>query len=633
MNSPLWNSVRREQQFSTSAAAPARPWRNQFTGSICGGQPFRVASFRNAPFQWLSLVLLAVFFMSSHRSAPAADPESAAVSGRTPIAGYDRPAAHPYQSRSAIIAKNGIVATSQPLATQAGLDVLRRGGNAVDAALAANAVITVTEPMSCGIGGDLFVLYWDQKTKQLYGLNGSGRSPKKLTRKVIAEQGLSQIPMSGPLSWSVPGCVDGWHELHMRFGSRPWKEIFTAAIEYADEGFPVSEIIANGWQGGARSLKAWPDSAHTYLPNGAAPQMGQIFRNPNLAATYRRLASDGRDAFYRGPIAREIVEFSQKNGGYFSLEDFAEHHSDWVQPVKTEFRGCEVWQLPPNGQGLAVLQILNLLADQDLRSLGAGHPEYLHRFIEAKKLAYADRARFYADPEFSQVPIAELISLPYARERAKLINPLEALTNVPAGDPLAGHGDTIYLTVVDKDRNCCSLIQSIFYGFGSQVVAGKTGFALQNRGALFALTEDHPNRLEPGKRPFHTIIPGFVTRDGAPLLSFGVMGGDMQPQGQAQVLINMLEFGLNIQEAGDAARFQHFGSATPTGLPMTADGSFVAVESGISEETVLALRKKGHRVVRANGSFGGYQGILIDHENGVLHGGTDPRKDGAAAGY
>lgn len=548
-------------------------------------------------------------------------------------AGYDRPAANPHQSRSAIVARNGIVATSQPLASQVGLDVLKAGGTAADAAIAANAVIGLTEPMSCGIGGDLFVIYWDAKTKKLYGLNASGRSPYKISREKLVEQGLTEIPTSGPLSWSVPGCVDGWAELRQRFGSKPLAELLKPAIDYAEQGFPVSEVIAQGWHGSVKSLGQWPDSAKTYLIDGRAPAVGELFKNPNLARSYRAIAAQGRDAFYKGEIARQIVEFSERNGGFFSVKDFAEHRSDWIEPVSTNYRGYDVWELPPNGQGIAALEMLNVLEAYDVKKMGPFSPDYLHLFIEAKKLAFADRARFYTDPEFATLPVKELISKEYAARQRKRIDPDKAALDVPAGDPLLAHGDTIYLTVVDKDRNCCSFIQSLYFGFGSQVVAGDTGFALQNRGCLFALDEKHLNRLEPHKRPFHTIIPAFVTRDGQAWLSFGVMGGDMQPQGHVQVLIDMIDFGMNVQEAGDAPRIQHFGSQTPTGQPAEPEGGRVGAESGIPEATLEALKAKGHRIVRAPGSFGGYQAILIDAKHGTLHGGSDPRKDGCAVGY
>ncbi len=548
-------------------------------------------------------------------------------------AAYDRPGANAGQSRSEVIAQHGIVATSQPLAAQAGLDILKVGGNAVDAAIAANAVIGVTEPMSCGIGGDLFVIYWDAKTKKLYGLNASGRSPYNLNRAVFQEKGLKEIPYQGPLSWSVPGCVDGWEMLRTRFGSKPYSELLAPAIRFAEEGFPVSEIIGRGWKGAEASFRPWPDSAKTYLIDGKAPEVGQIMRLPGLAKSYRAIAEGGRDAFYKGDIARQIVAFSEKNGGYFSLRDFSEHTSDWLEPVSTNYRGYDVWELPPNGQGIAALEMLNILEGYDLKAMGPHSPDYLHLFVEAKKLAYADRAKFYADPAFGDLPIKELISKAYAAKQRERIDMRHAAEDVAAGNPHFAHADTIYLTVVDKDRNCCSFIQSLFAGFGSQVVPGDVGFALQNRGALFALDDTHVNRLEPHKRPFHTIIPGFVTHKGEPWFSFGVMGGDMQPQGHVQVLVNMIDFGMNAQEAGDAARVQHFGSATPTGLPMAAAGGTVGIESGIPAATLTALEQRGHQLRRAPGAFGGYQGILIDHRFGVLHGASDPRKDGCAVGY
>lgn len=548
-------------------------------------------------------------------------------------AGHDRPSGEPHQSRSMVVAEHGIVATSQPLAAQAGLEVLRRGGNAADAAVAAGAVLGVVEPMSCGIGGDLFVIYWDAKSQKLYGLNASGRSPYDLSRDVFVQKGLQEIPDEGPLSWSVPGCVSGWDDLLRRFGTRPLSELLQPAIEHAEHGFAVSEIIAHDWQSAQERLSAWPDSAKTYLPDGKAPEIGQVFRNPRLAATYRAIASGGAEAFYRGDIARQIVQFSRAHGGYFSLRDFAEHRNDWVEPVSTSYRGYDVWELPPNGQGIAVLEMLNLLEGYDLAALGPDSPEYLHLLVEAKKLAFADRAKFYSDSAFNRLPVATLIGKPYAERQRGRIDRQRAATDVPHGDARLAHGDTIYMAVVDKDRNCCSYIQSNYYGFGSMVVPGELGFALQNRGSLFALDDEHLNRLEPHKRPFHTIIPAMVTQEGRPVFTFGVMGGDMQPQGHVQVLVNVIDFKLNVQAAGDAARVRHSGSATPTGLPADAEGGTVFVESGVSDEAVAALRSKGHRVARARGGYGGYQGIWIDWRQGVLHGASDPRKDGCAVGY
>lgn len=546
---------------------------------------------------------------------------------------YDRPTGMPAQGRSVVLARNGIVATSHPAAAQAGLDVLRNGGNAVDAAIAVNAMLGVVEPMSCGIGGDLFAIVWDAKTQKLYGLNASGRSPQTLTRQVFADKKLTEIPTIGQLSWSVPGCVDGWHELSSRFGTKPLRELLAPSIATATDGYPVSEVIASSWKASQKELAKWPDSARVYLPDGKAPAFGEIITLPELAQSYRLIAEHGRDAFYRGPIAAEMDRFSRANGGYLTASDLAKHTSEWIDPVSTNYRGYDVWELPPNGQGIAALQMLNILEPYDLKALGPKSAEYVHLFVEAKKLAFADRAKFYADPALHPLPIAELTSKPYADQRRKLINPEKALVDVPAGDPKLEHVDTVYLTVVDKDRNCCSLIQSLYHGFGSQVVPGNVGFALQNRGQLFALDEKHLNRLEPGKRPFHTIIPAMVTKDGKPVFCYGVMGGDMQAQGHVSVLINLLDFGMNVQAAGDAARIRHGGSPTPTGTPAEPNGGTVYLESGFPPATRDRLQALGHKLEKSPGSFGGYQGIWIDWTNNVLHGATDSRKDGTALGY
>lgn len=552
-------------------------------------------------------------------------------------AGFDRPGATAGEGRSAVVARHGMVCTSQPLASQAGLDVLRRGGNAVDAAIAANAVLGVVEPMSCGIGGDLFVIYWDAKTQKLYGLNASGRSPYDLTIDKVRAAGHDYLPTTGPWSWSVPGCVRGWDDLRQRFGTWSPADILAPAIAYADEGFGVSPVIGGDWQSAERSLAATPEAAATFLLEDGgrrrAPRVGEVMHNRQLAATYRRIAEHGADDFYRGEIARKIVAYSRRVGGFFNERDFADHTSDWIEPVGTNYRGYDVWELPPNGQGIAVLQMLNLLEAYDLRRYGPGGADWLHLFVEAKKSAYADRARYYADPTMADVPVARLIGKAYADERRKAIDLDKAQTNVRHGDEKLVHGDTIYLTVVDRDRNCCSLIQSNYYGFGSQLCPDDLGFALQNRGALFALDPQHPNALAPHKRPFHTIIPAMLTKDGRPVFSFGVMGGDFQPQGHVQVLVNLIDFGLNPQAAGDAARIRHAGSAEPTGAPAAADGGNVYVESGVTDDTIAELRRRGHHVVRARGGYGGYQGILIDWTNGTLVGATESRKDGCAAGW
>lgn len=549
--------------------------------------------------------------------------------------GYDRPSLRPKGSRSTVIARHGMVCTSQPLASQAGLEMLRRGGNAVDAAIAANAVLSVVEPMSCGIGGDLFCIYWDARTGKLYGLNASGRSPYALSIEELRIRGLDAVPSSGPLSWSVPGCVDGWDQLGRRFGTLGFEITLSAAIEQARDGFPVSEIVATGWLFTAAGLRKWPASVEALLPGGQPPREGEVFRNPDLAASLEAIARGGRDAFYLGPIAEKILACSREVGGALEARDLAEHASEWVDPVSTNYRGYDVWELPPNTQGIAALEMLNLLEGYELGKLAHNGPEHLHLLVEAKKLAYADRGWFYADPAVVEVPIAQLISKPYAARRRALIDLQRAAESVEHGDPLAARADTIYLTVVDKDRNCCSLIQSNFAAFGSGVVPRGTGFPIQNRGALFALDERHPNRLAPHKRPFHTIIPALVTKDGKPWLSFGVMGGDMQAQGHVQIVLNMIDFGMDVQAAGDAARLRHEGSPSPRGEPAKPQGGSVLVETGVARETVDRLRELGHqaRYSQPSGDFGGYQGIHIDWERGVLRGGSDPRKDGCAVGY
>jgi gamma-glutamyltranspeptidase/glutathione hydrolase len=548
----------------------------------------------------------------------------------------DRPTAAPGKAgRSVTIAPHGIVATSHPLAAQVGLDVLKSGGNAVDAAIATSAAMGLMEPMSCGMGGDLFAIVWDAKTQKLYGLNACGRAPLKSSVAFFKDKGLKEIPTIGPLSWSVPGCVDGWDELRKKFGTRSFKDLLAPSIAYAEEGVPVPEVIAGYWRGLESTKGRGPDSdlAKIYLPGGKAPRVGELFKNPALAETFRMIAEGGRDAYYKGEIARRLVAFSDKKGGLFCLDDFARHTSEWVDPVKTSYRGHEVFELPPPGQGIAALQMLNLLEPHDLKKLGPSSPDYWHLFIEAKKLAYADRAKFYTDPAFAKVPVKDLISKEYAGGRGKLIDLQKAMTTVPAGDAKLGLADTIYLCVVDKDRNCVSLIQSNYMGFGSRLAPASLGFAIQNRGTLFALDENHANVLKPGKRPFHTIIPAMAMKDGKPWFTFGVMGGDMQPQGHVQVLVNLIDFGMNVQAAGEAPRLEHIGSATPTGRPGAANGGTVQVEPGITDDIVKELARRGHDVARVRVNGGGYQGILIDPKTGLLHGGSEARKDGAAVGY
>jgi gamma-glutamyltranspeptidase / glutathione hydrolase len=556
------------------------------------------------------------------------------------LEGAERNTPTPYQvGRSVVIAPHGIVATSHPLAAQIGLEVLQKGGNAIDAAVATDAAMGLMEPMSCGIGGDLFAIIWDAKTQKLYGLNASGRAPFNANRGWFARKGYKEIPLYGPLSWSVPGCVDGWAQLQKRFGTMQLDQLLEPSIRYAEEGFPVSEVIAGYWRASEKRLLQYPESTKLYLVRDAertrasAPTAGEVFKNPALAASYRDIAKGGRDAFYKGRIAERLVAFSEKSGGLFSKRDFDEHTSTWVDPVSTNYRGYDVWELPPPGQGIAALQMLNILEGYDLKKLGALSPDYWHLLVEAKKLAFADRAKFYTDPAFGKTPVAELIGKKYAEERRRLIDPRHALTKVDPGDPKLGVGDTIYLCVVDKDRNCVSLIQSNYMGFGSGLAAADLGFAIQNRGTLLALDEKHANRLEPGKRPFHTIIPAMVTKEGKPWFVFGVMGGDMQPQGHVEVLVNLIDFGMNVQQAGEAPRVEHIGSATPTGRPADANGGTIKAERGIPEEVVKELVRRGHQVERVKVNGGGYQGILIDPKTGMLHGASEARKDGAAVGY
>ena len=550
-----------------------------------------------------------------------------------PLFAGDRPAGKPFATRSEVIARNGMAATSQPLATLAALDVLREGGSAVDAAIAANAVLALTEPTGCGIGGDLFAIVWDNDSQRLHGLNASGRSPASLTLEEFNKRQLKRIPSFGVLPISVPGCVDGWFQLHARFGKLPFKRLLQPAIQHARDGFPVTEIIAAAWKSGETVFRDQPGFADTFLINGKAPKTGDIFRNTKLANTLERIAENGPDIFYRGVIAHQIADFVHQQGGYLSADDLAAHSSNWVEPVSVNYRGYDVWELPPNGQGIAALQILNLLEPFNLRDAGFGSRLHAHTFIEAKKLAFEDRARLYADPDFAKIPIEQLISKEYAAERRKLINPDAAAQSYPTGLPHAiDHGDTIYLTVADKDRNMVSLIQSNYRGFGSGVCPAELGFCLQDRGEMFDLQPGRPNSYAPRKRPFHTIIPAFVTKDGNPFLSFGVMGGATQPQGHVQILLNIIDFDMNIQEAGDAPRILHSGSSEPTGEVMT-NGGTVALESGFDPKLTQDLKSSGHSIRNAPGEFGGYQGIRYDSHRDLYFGASESRKDGMAAGY
>ena len=547
--------------------------------------------------------------------------------------GQDRLTGKGFTTRSEVLAQNGMAATSQPLATQAALDILQKGGSAMDAAIAANAVLGLVEPASCGIGGDIFAIIWDAEEQKLYGFNGSGRSPRALSMEYFQEQGMSYVPFLGPLPVSVPGCVDGWFKMHEKFGALEMEEILQPAIRYAREGFPVSEVIAYEMASAYESRVNLPGFEETYMPDGRPPRKGEIFKNPDLANTYEQIAKNGRDAFYKGDIARAIDAYMEKHGGFLSYEDLASHTSEWVEPISTNYRGYDVWELPPNGQGTAALQILNILEGYDIGAMGFGSAEYLHVLTEAKKLAYEDRAKFYADMSFNQLPVEQLISKEYADERRRLIDLDRAAQHYPAGDLEIEAGNTTYLTVADKDGNMVSLIQSIYAVFGSGMVPDELGFVLQNRGQMFNVQDpDHANALEPNKRPFHTIIPAFITKDGQPWVSFGLMGGAVQPQGHAQIVVNLIDFGMGLQEAGDAPRMRHRGSSQPTGYEMT-DGGTLNLESGFGMETLRELSKKGHNLSFDVGIYGGYQAIMYDAENGVYYGASESRKDGQAAGY
>jgi gamma-glutamyltranspeptidase/glutathione hydrolase len=546
--------------------------------------------------------------------------------------GYDRNSGLPFASRSEVIAQHGMAATSHPLTTQIALDVLKAGGNAIDAAIAANAALGLMEPTGSGMGGDLFAIIWDAEKKELIGLNASGRAPALMTLEYFRELGLKDIPKYGALPVSVPGAVDGWFELHGRFGSVPISQLLEPAIRYAREGFPVTEEIARLLVTNQNRIGHYPGFAETFMPDGRVPVKGEVFRNPRLADTLEAIAEGGRDAFYKGDIARRIDAYMTEQGGLLRYDDLAAHTSEWVTPVSTNYRGWDVYELPPNGQGIAALQILNLLEGYDIRSMGFGSAEYVHTLVEAKKLAFEDRAKFYADMDFADVPVGTLISKDYADERRKLISPDKAALSVPAGEARLEDGDTIYMTVADAAGNMISLIQSNYNGMGSGMTPGDLGFVLQNRANLFSLEAGHANVLEPGKRPFHTIIPAFVMKDGKPLLSFGLMGGAMQPQGHAQIIVNLVDFGMNLQEAGDAGRINHKGSSQPTGNVMT-DGGIVHLENEFSEETRKALKAMGHRIGPSNHEFGGYQAIMWDAEEGVYYGASEVRKDGQAAGY
>ena len=544
----------------------------------------------------------------------------------------DRITGELFATRSEVIAQNGMVASSHPLATQIGIEILKNGGNAIDAAIAVNAALGLMEPTGCGIGGDLFAIVWDPKTKKLHGLNASGPSPQSLSLDYFLDNDYEGIPFYGVLPVSVPGAVAGWFALHRKFGNLSMNQILSPAIQYAEKGFPLTELIAHYME---RSVKRfiksnYPNIKETYLqPNGGKLAVeGEIFKNPLLAKTYRTIANKGEQGFYSGTIARAIADEVQQQGGFLTTEDLSAYRIEWIEPVSINYRGYDIWELPPNGQGIAALQMLKILEGFNFSEIDFGSSEHLHLFTEAKKLAFEDRAKFYADMAFAKVPMKTLLSDAYADQRRALIQDKASMYS--AGELSAG--ETIYMTVADKEGYMVSLIQSNYYGMGSGVVPEGVGFMLQNRGALFSLDENHANVYAPGKRPFHTIIPAFVTKDGVPFLSFGVMGGDFQPQGHSQIVMNIIDFGMNIQEAGDAPRWDHKGSSSPRGNKVKNSGK-IRVESGISYETIRQLMDRGHDVGFASGIYGGYQAILWDAKNKVYRGASESRKDGQVSGY
>jgi gamma-glutamyltranspeptidase/glutathione hydrolase len=544
----------------------------------------------------------------------------------------DRPAGNTRGTRSVVMARNGAIATSQPLATAAGLRVLQSGGNAIDAAVTAAAVLSVVEPTMNGPGGDLFAIVYDAKTKKVRGLNASGRAPAAATVDEFKKRGVQRIPLRGELSVSVPGVVDGWSELLAKHGTRTMAQALEPAIKYARDGYAVSEIIADQWKSVESMLASDEKAAAVFLPGGKAPAPGDVFRNPALAASLELIAKGGRDAFYKGPIAKAIADEMRRRKGLITEKDLADHHADWVDPLSTTYRGYQVLELPPNTQGVAALEMLNIMEGFDLKALGHNSAAYLHTMVEAKRIAFADRGAWLGDA--SSTPpkaIERMLSKDYAAARRKEINAdkaaadykaltIDGRTTPDGGDDPIGRGDTIYLTAADAEGNVISLIQSLYETFGSGIVAGDTGIVLHNRANLFSLTPGHPNQIAPGKRPFHTLIPAMVLKDGAPWVSFGVMGGDMQAQGHAQVLANLIDFGMNIQEAGEAPRFRHSGNG-------------LALESAFSADARAGLTARGHRLIQGKGVWGGFQGIMIDPKTHVLLAGSDPRKDGMAAGW
>ena len=544
------------------------------------------------------------------------------------VTGYDRITGLEFASRSEVIATNGMAATSHPLATQTAISILKNGGNAIDAAIAANAVLGLVEPTGCGIGGDLFAIIWSADEKKLFGLNSSGPAPKNISIKKLKQKGLEKIPPYGPLPVTVPGAVAGWVSIHKKFGLLEFNKLFNDAINYAENGFPVTELVSYYLERSSEIFAAYPNFKDVWMPNGKTPKKGEIFINKNLAENYKEIANTYGKSFYSGKIAENIVNTVNAQGGFFSMSDLNSFEPEWINPVSINYRGYDVWELPPNGQGIAALQILNILERFDIESMGFGTSDYIHLFTEAKKVVYEDRAKYYADTNFSNIPVEKLISKEYANERSKLINLKKSSKSFNPGN--LEIGDTIYLTVADSFGNMVSLIQSNYRGMGSGVVPDNTGFMLQDRGEMFSLDPNHMNSLMPGKRPFHTIIPAFVTKNDKPFISFGLMGGAMQPQGHAQIIVNLVDFKMNLQEAGDAPRIRHVGSSQPTGEKML-DGGYLSLEKSFDKNEISKLKKMGHKFQYDLGGFGGYQAIMI--KDGVYYGASESRKDGHASGY
>ena len=544
------------------------------------------------------------------------------------VTGYDRITGLEFASRSEVIATNGMAATSHPLATQTAISILKNGGNAIDAAIAANAVLGLVEPTGCGIGGDLFAIIWSADEKKLFGLNSSGPAPKNISINKLKQKGLEKIPPYGPLPVTVPGAVAGWVSIHKKFGLLEFNKLFNDAINYAENGFPVTELVSYYLERSSEIFAAYPNFKDVWMPNGKTPKKGEIFINKNLAENYKEIANTYGKSFYSGKIAENIVNTVNAQGGFFSMSDLNSFEPEWINPVSTNYRGYDVWELPPNGQGIAALQILNILERFDIESMGFGTSDYIHLFTEAKKVVYEDRAKYYADTNFSNIPVEKLISKEYANERSKLINLKKSSKSFNPGN--LEIGDTIYLTVADSFGNMVSLIQSNYRGMGSGVVPDNTGFMLQDRGEMFSLDPNHMNSLMPGKRPFHTIIPAFVTKNDKPFISFGLMGGAMQPQGHAQIIVNIVDFKMNLQEAGDAPRIRHVGSSQPTGEKML-DGGYLSLEKSFDKNEISKLKKMGHKFQYDLGGFGGYQAIMI--KDGVYYGASESRKDGHASGY